>query len=89
MANIITDWPVGVKSLTDDELVPVTPNMFLLACTGGVVQQYDEKEAENFGARLAYQEILLQTWWSIWSRQVFPNLFPYNSLKESCCHENL
>ena len=55
VANIINDRPVGVKFLTDDELLPVTPNMLLLGRTGVVVPQQDEKEAENFGARLAYR----------------------------------
>ena len=53
------------------------------------MQHHTIEETEDFGPQLAYQENLLQTWWSLWSRQVFPNLIPYNSLKESRCHENL
>ena len=89
VSNIINNPPLGVRLLTSDELVPVMPNMLLLGWTGGSVCHHTEEETEDFGPHLAYQENLLQTWWSLWSRQVFSNLIPYNSLKESRRHENL
>ena len=38
VANVINDRPIGVQSLTDEDLQPITPNMLLLGRTGGVAQ---------------------------------------------------
>ena len=89
VSSIINDRPLGVRSLSNEELVPVTPNILLLGRTGGTAQHHTEEETQEFIPRRAYQENLLQVWWSLWLRQVFPNLIPYNSLKESQRHENL
>ena len=89
VSNIINDRPLGVRLLSSDELVPVTSNMLLLGRTRGSVQHHTEEETEKFSPSLTYQENLLQTWWSPWSRQVFPYLSPYNSLKDSRRHEKL
>ena len=78
-----------VRLLSSDELVPVMPNILLLGRTGGTAQHHTEEETQEFSPSLAYQENLLQAWWSLWLCQVFPNLIPYNSLKESRRHENL
>ena len=67
VSNTINDHPLGVRLLSSDELVPVTPNMLLLGRTGGSVQHHTEEETQEFSPRLAYQENLLQAWWSLWS----------------------
>ena len=58
------------------------PNILLLRRTGGTAQHHTDEETQEFSPRLAYQENLLQAWWSLWLRQVFPNLITYNSLRE-------
>ena len=49
VSNIINDRPLGVRLLSSDELVPVTPNMLLLGRTGGSVRHHTMEETEDFG----------------------------------------
>ena len=89
VACTINDRPVGVRSITNDELVAVTPNQLLLGRTSTSPVSPTVEEIEGFHKRLAYQEELLSVWWGLWSTQVFPNLIPFNRYKDAARHENL
>ena len=78
VACTINDRPVGVRSITNDELVAVTPNQLLLGRTSTSPVNQSVEEIEGFHKRLAYQEKLLSVWWGLWSTQVFSNLIPFN-----------
>ena len=39
-ANILNDRPLGIRSLTEDDLVPLTPNQLLLGRTSTVLVLY-------------------------------------------------
>ena len=68
VANVINDRPLGVRSLTNDDFVPVTPNQLLIGRTSTSPRSYTAEETQGFTARLSYQEELLNVWWNLWSR---------------------
>ena len=88
VANISNERPLGVRSITEDVIVPITPNQLLIGKTRGSVTCPDTLQ-ENYSAQRTYSDILLQTWWSAWYPQVFDNLIPYQSYRDSKRHKNL
>ena len=62
VANVINDRPLGVRSLTSDDLVPVTPNQLLLGRTSTSPRSYNQAKVKGLTKKLAYQEELLNVW---------------------------
>ena len=67
-ANIVNDRPLGIRSLTEDDLVPLTPNQLLLGRTSTAATAYTEEDVECFGPRSKYVEELLDLWWKMWHK---------------------
>ena len=89
VANISNERPLGVRSLTEDTIIPLTPNQLLIGKTSGQVSCPDSLPEEDFTRQKTYCDILLQTWWSNWYPQVLDNLIPYQSYRDSRRHVNL
>ena len=49
-ASVVNDRPIGVKSLTEDELVPLTINQLLLGRTASVEPEQTVVETEGYVA---------------------------------------
>ena len=94
VANIINDRPLGVKTLTNDDLVPLTANHLLLGRAASHISHHDfieeltESEDINLTHRQAYMQSLLKAWWDLYYIQVFPNLLPFRKYKDSQRHRN-
>ena len=92
-ADIANNRPIGVKSLNEGDIQAITPNMLLLGRTSTIsnteVEDGDEDSQHVLPGRLSYLEQLLSDWWSQWNRQVFPNLVPYQSYKDTKRHRNI
>jgi hypothetical protein len=79
---------LGVRSITEDIIVPITPNQLLIGKTRGNVTCPDALP-EEYTKQKTYSDILLQSWWSAWYPQVFDNLIPYQSYRDAKRHSNL
>lgn len=93
-ANVINDRPIGVKSLSQHDVMPLTPNQLTLGRTSTVpvpVLQDDVEKPDpvHLSDRQAYMEEVLNTWWQIWFRQVFVHLVPYQSYIDAKRHQNI
>ena len=89
VANVINDRPIGVKGLTEDELVPITVNQLLLGRTSSSPPPDHVMPGENYHASSEYLQNLTQMWWKLWMEQGFPTLLPYYKYKDSKRHQNL
>ena len=89
IANISNERPLGVRSMTEDTIIPLTPNQLLIGKTHGQVACPDSLPEEDFTRQKTYCDILLQTWWSNWFTQVLDNLVPYQSYRDAKRHINL
>ena len=90
-ANVINDRPLGVRvhHKTEGELMPVTPNLLLMAKTA---TSYPDLDMHDDGPdRLIKNqkrvEEVVSAWWNIWYNQVFSSQLPYNKWKKK--HPNL
>ena len=89
-ANVVNDQPVGVKLLTEQDIIPLTPNQLLLGWTSTNKEEMLAEEVhKNYGVASRYQEELLNVWWNLWREQVFPHLLLYYQHKEAKHHINL
>ena len=88
-ASIINDRPIGLRSLTEHDIVPITPNQLLLGRTSTTMRSPSSEEVEDYGRCSRYQEELLDSWWNLWKVQVFPHLLPHNGYKAAKRHLNL
>ena len=88
-ANIINDRPIGVKNLSEDELVPLTVNQLLLGRTSSTPPPDSELPKEDFRAAGMYLHNLTQMWWRLWMEQGFATLLPYYRHKDTKRHKNL
>ena len=89
IANISNERPLGVRGITEDTIVPLTPNQLLIGKTSGHISCPDNIPDKDFTRQRTYCDILLQTWWSNWYCQVLDNLIPYQSYRDSKRHINL
>ena len=91
MMDRINNRPIGLKSLTKHDLVPLTPNCLLLGRTSTVVSTPADIDysKEDYPKRLKYCEELLQFWRREFDAQVFYNLLPYQRFKDTKRHRNL
>ena len=76
-ASIVNDRPIGVKSLTEDELVPLTVNQLLLGQTASVEPVQVEIEPDVYVAAGQYLQELMVMWWKLWKQRALPSLLPY------------
>ena len=70
--------PLGVKGSTDlqEEMQPITPNMLLIGRSDNFSKRPEYEGDFNLPQRSAYVKNLLDSWWSLWIKQVFPSLVP-------------
>merc|ERR1712120_68975 len=88
-ANIVNDRPIGVRSLTEDELVPLTVNQLLLGRTSTVEPAQVEVDPEGYVAADQYLNELMSTWWKMWKQRALPHLLPYYRWEQARRHRNL
>merc|ERR1711867_140007 len=88
-ANIVNDRPIGVKNITEDDLVPLTVNQLLLGRTSSTPPPDHKMPGENYRASNMYLHNLTQKWWNLWMEQGFPTLLPYYKYKDTKRHKNL
>ena len=67
-ATVVNDRPIGIRSLTEDELVPLTVNQLLLGRTSTVEPAQIEVDPEGYIAADQYLRELMTTWWKLWNR---------------------
>ena len=94
MADIMdkmNNRPIGLKSLTEEFLVPLTPNCLLLGRTTSRVPTLGESDykVEDYPSRLRYSMELMQYWVREYEKQVFYSLLPYQKWKDAKRHTNL
>ena len=94
MADIMdrmNNRPIGLRSLTEEFLVPLTPNCLLLGRTSTRVPSQDETDynEEDYPRRLRYCMELLQYWKREYEKQVFFSMLPYQKWKDAKRHSNL
>ena len=91
MMNRMNDRPIGLKTLTEYDVVPLTPNCLLLGRTSTSLTSIgnDDSLIENYPSRLRYCNELQQFWNREFEKQVFYNLLPYQRYKDAKRHKNL
>ena len=83
--------PIGLKSLSEEFLVPLTPNCLLLGRTSSAVPTLGEPyyRVENYTSRLRYSRELMQFWEREYEKQVFYFVLPYQKWKGAKRSRNL
>ena len=91
MMDRMNNRPIGLKTLTEQDLVPLTPNCLLLGRTSTRVAALDDADysVEDYPRRLRYCQELLQFWRREFEKQVFYNLLPYQRYKDTKRFRNL
>ena len=74
--NKMNDRPIGLKTLTDQDLVPLTPNCLLIGRSSSSVTNLGAPDisVEDYPKRLRYCKELYQYWCREYNKQVFFNL---------------
>ena len=81
-ATIVNDRPVGVRSLTEEEVVPLTPNQLILGRSTTTTRLAEkESETEEYVSCDKYQEELLTQWWNLWKVQSYHTFFPISDTR--------
>ena len=88
-ASVVNDRPIGVKSLTEDEIVPLTVNQLLLGRTSSVEPVQVEINVEGYVAADQYLQELMAMWWKLWRQRALPSLLPYYRWEEALRQRNL
>merc|ERR1711888_73542 len=88
-ANIVNDRPIGIRSLTEDELVPLTVNQLLLGRTANVEPAQVEVDPEGYVVADQYLRELMSVWWKMWKQRALPHLLPYYKWEQARRHRNL
>ena len=85
-ANVINDRPLGVSihRKAKGELIPVTPNLLLMAktATSSTDLTLSEDEPSRLAKNQKRMEEVLVAWWNQWFSQVFSSLVPYQKWKK-------
>ena len=76
-ASVVNDRPIGVKSLTEDELVPLTVNQLLLGRTASVEPVQVKIEPDGYVAADQYLQELMLVRWKLVKQRALPSLLPY------------
>ena len=85
----MNDRPIGIRSLTEDELVPLTVNQLLLGRTAAVEPTQVEVDPEGYVTSDQYLRELMSVWWKLWRQRALPHLLPYYKWEEARRHRNL
>ena len=72
---------VSPSSQQEDHMLPLTPNMMLLARSSNISPPLEYSAADKFCCRLAYVAEVEKEWWDRWIKQVLPTLFSYKKWK--------
>ena len=72
---------ISPSSQQEDHMMPLTPNMLLLARSSNVSPSLVYSGEDRFCARLAYVAQVEKEWWDRWIKQVLPTLFSYKKWK--------
>ena len=91
MMDKMNNRPIGLKQLTEELLVPLTPNCLLLGRTSTRVSTLGEAsyEVEDYKGRLRYTRELMTYWEREYEKQVFYSLLPYQKWKDVKRHVNV
>ena len=89
VADIVNDRPAGVRSLTEEDIIPITANQLLLGRTSTSTPGAQVEVEQNFVATSRFQEELLNSWWNLWRVQAYPHLLPYQRFKDASRQKNL
>ena len=77
VANIVNQRPIGVKTVSEDDMHPITPNDLLLGRAHNKSPDVKYDTGETLTRRQEVMEELTDAWWESWYKQVFPSLVPY------------
>ena len=78
VANVTNDCPIGIRNLTEEDLMPITPNHLLLGQVSTHNLTFNEQgNLIGLDRMKDYHKEILQSWWTMWKEQVFPKLFKY------------
>ena len=85
MMDRMNNRPIGLKSLTEQDLVPLTPNCLLIGKTSTRVDALEDADyrVEDYPRRLRYCQELMLFWTREFEKQVFYNLLPYQKYKDT------
>jgi hypothetical protein len=91
-ANVIKDRPhvLRVHGKAEGDLVPVTPNLLLMAKTDTSSPDPNMHDDDGPDRLVKNQKRMVEVgspWWNLWYNQVFSSLLPYNKWKKE--HPNL
>ena len=76
VANVTNNCPIGIRNLTEEDLLPLTPNHLLIGRVSTQNVSYNEHgDLTVLDGRKEYHKEILHSWWSMWREQVFPKLF--------------
>ena len=89
VANMVNDRPVEVRSLTEEDIVPIPANQLLLGRTLTSTPGVQQEVEQDFVATSSFQKELINSWWDLWRHQAFPHLLPYQRFKDAARHKNL
>ena len=88
-ASVFNDRRIGVKSLTEDEIVPLTVNQLLLGRTFSDKPVKVKIKHEGYVTADQYLKELMAMWWKLWRQRALPSLLPYYRCEEALRHKNL
>ena len=82
----VNSRPLGLGSISsssqqEDTMMPITPNMMLLARSSNLSPPMEYSADDRFCTRLAYVAQVEKEWWDRWIRVVLPTLFSYKKWK--------
>ena len=91
MMDRMNNRPIGLKTLTEQDLLPLTPHCLLLGRTSTRVAALDDADylVEDYPKRLRYCQKLMLFWKREFEKQVFFNLLPYQKYKDTKRFANL
>ena len=72
---------VSPSSQQEDTMMPLTPNMLLLARSSNLSPPMEYSSDDRFCTRLAFVAQVEKDWWDRWIRVVLPTLFSYKKWK--------
>ena len=89
VASLVNDRPVGLRNLTEDEIVPLTVNQLLLGRNSSQAASYDDSGELNISRLKNYSRDLLREWWKEWKMQGLPRLVPFQNRAGATVGRNL
>ena len=72
---------VSSSSQQEDTMLPITPNMMLLARSSNLSPPMEYSADDRFCTRLAYVAQVEKEWWDRWIKVVLPTLFSFKKWK--------